>query len=247
MDVKYRLFDLFIHDLTPPLSVISTSTASLLHKTAQFGPLTDKQKRIAERILRNAHNAQTLLREMIEILRSEEGLFQKESFSIEKSLKESILDALEVSDPQIAEELYSAKDQEEFRTMLKPHGISFQVTGKYCHSPFCHDQQKIRQVLRNLISNALKYRQEKIILTVSGETDLIVVVEDDGRGIPLEKQGTIFKRFVRLNDKKQPEVPGLGLGLSGVKTLVEAMGGEITVVSQEGLGARFTVRIPPLH
>ena len=246
MDVKYRLFDLFIHDLTPPLSVISTSTASLLHKTAQFGPLTDKQKRIAERILRNAHNAQTLLREMIEILRSEEGLFQKESFSIEKSLKESILDALEVSDPQIAEELYSAKDQEEFRTMLKPHGISFQITGKYCQSPFCHDQKKVQHILRNLISNALKYRREKIAVTINGETDLTVLVEDDGRGIPLEKQKTIFERFVRLTDKKQSDVQGLGLGLTGVKTLVKAMGGEITVVSREGMGAQFKVRIPPL-
>jgi signal transduction histidine kinase len=97
-----------------------------------------------------------------------------------------------------------------------------------------------------LIGNALKYRREKINLTISGDSDLIIMVEDDGRGIPLEKQESIFERFVRLTDKKQPDVQGLGLGLTGVKTLVEAMGGEITVVSREGLGARFTVRIPPL-
>ena len=130
--------------------------------------------------------------------------------------------------------------------ILKPHGILFEITGKYCQSPFCHDQKKVQQILRNLISNALKYRREKIAMTISGETDLIVKVEDDGRGIPLEKQETIFERFVRLTDKKQPDVQGLGLGLTGVKTLLEAMGGEITVVSQEGLGAKFTVRIPPL-
>ena len=169
-----------------------------------------------------------------------------ESFPIEKSLKESIMDALEISAPQIVEKLYVAKDQEEFQSILKPHGIFFQITGKYLQSPFNHDQRKIQQIFRNLITNGLKYRREKITMTVSGETDLIVLVEDDGRGIPLEKQETIFERFVRLTDKKQPEVPGLGLGLAGVKTMVEAMGGEITVVSQEGLGARFTVRIPPL-
>jgi len=245
-EVKERLFDLFIHDLTLPLSVVSTSTSHLLHKTDQLGPLTDQQKRIVERILRNAHKAQTLLQEIIEILRSEEGLFKRESFSIEKSLKESIMDVLEISAPQIAEKLYCAKDQEEFQSILKPHGILFEITGKYSQTPFCHDQKKVQQILRNLISNALKYRREKITLTVSGEKDLIVLVEDDGRGIPLEKQETIFERFVRLTDQKQPEVPGLGLGLTGVKTLVEAMGGEITVVSQEGLGAQFTVRIPPL-
>ena len=115
MNVKERLFDLFIHDLTLPLSIISTSTSNLLHKTDQFGPLNDQQKRIVERILRNAHKAQTLLREMIEIFRSEEQLFQKESFSIEKSLEESIMDALELTAPEIVEKLYCAKDQEEFR------------------------------------------------------------------------------------------------------------------------------------
>jgi len=245
-EVKERLFELFIHDLTPPLSIVSTSTANLLHKTDQYGSLTDQQRRIVERILRNAHKAQTLLQEIIEIFRSEVGLFQREAFSIEKSLRESIMDALEITAPQIVEKLFCAKDQEEFQSILKPHGILVEITGKYFQTPFCHDQKKIQQILRNLISNALKYRREQISMTISGETDLVVLVEDDGRGIPLEKQETIFERFVRLTDKKQPGVPGLGLGLSGVKTLVEAMGGEITVVSREGLGARFTVRIPPL-
>jgi len=50
---------------------------------------------------------------------------------------------------------------------------------------------------------------------------------------------------VRVNEKKLPYVPGLGLGLTGVKTLVEAMGGEIKLESQEGCGTRFIVRIPP--
>lgn len=243
---KERLFDLLIHDLTVPLAVVSTSTANLLHKTDRYGPLTDQQRQTVERILRNAHKAQMLLHEMIEIFRSEEGLFQKETFSIEKSLRESIMDALEITAPHIVEKLCCAKDQEEFQCMLQPHGIFIEITGKYCQSPFCHDQKKVQQILRNLISNALKYRRERVAMTVSGETDLVVQVEDDGRGIPLEKQETIFERFARLTDKKQPDVPGLGLGLTGVKTLVEAMGGEITVISREGLGARFTVRIPPL-
>ncbi len=246
MDVKERLFELFIHDLTLPLSVVSTSTANLLHKTDRYGPLTDQQRPIVERILRNAHKAQTLLQEIIEIFRTEEGLFQREAFSVEESLRESIMDALEITAPQIVEKLCCAKDQEEFQSILKPHGILFEITGKYCQTPFCHDQKKVQQILRNLISNALKYRREKIAMTISGETDLIFLVEDDGRGIPLGKQETIFERFVRLTDKKQPDVQGLGLGLTGVKTLVEAMGGEISVESREGFGARFMVRIPPL-
>ena len=84
-------------------------------------------------------------------------------------------------------------------------------------------------------------------LSISGETDLLIGVEDDGIGIPLGDQEAIFERFVRLNDSKRPNVAGLGLGLTGVKALLEAMGGEISLVSREGVGTRFTVRIPPLE
>jgi signal transduction histidine kinase len=247
MDVKLRLFDLLIHDLTGPLSVVSTSSDNLLHKAERYGPLTDQQRRIIERILRNVHKAQTLLHEMIEIFRSEERLFQKERFLIERVLRESLLEVLEVSAPDVAEKLYQTKNQEEFKQNLEDHGICIQIKGKYCNSLFCHDQKKIKQILRNLMSNALKYRRKRINASIDGELDLFVTVEDDGLGIPQEEQGVIFERFVRLNEKERAEVPGLGLGLAGVKALVEAMGGEITLVSREGIGTRFTVRIPPLQ
>ncbi len=246
VDVRWRLFDLLIHDLTGPLSIVSTSTDNLLHKAERYGPLTDQQKRIIERILRNVHKAQTLLNEMVEVFRSEERLFQKEHFPIERVLSDSILEVLEVFAPDVAEKLCQAKNQEEFKQNLEDQGICIQIKGKYCKSHFCHDQKKIKQILRNLMSNALKYRRKRINASIDGDLDLLVSIEDDGLGIPREEQGVIFERFVRLNDKKRPDVPGLGLGLSGVKALLEAMGGEITLVSREGIGTCFTVRIPPL-
>ena len=245
--LKWRLFDLFIHDLTGPLSIVSTSTDSLLHKVDQYGPLTDHQKRLLDRVSRNIRKAKSLTQEMIEILRSEEGVFEKEYFSIEKTLVESLLDVLEISLPDAIERLGQAKNQEAFQHDLKDHGIFFEITGKYCKSPFCHDQRKIQQILRNLMSNAMKYRRQRMEVKISGEADLLILVEDDGIGIPLEDQGVIFERFVRLNNEKRAYVPGLGLGLTGVKALVEAMGGEITLESQEGAGTRFMVRIPPIR
>ena len=245
--VKWRLFDLFIHDLTEPLSIVSTSTDSLLHKVDQYGPLTDYQKRLLDRVSRNIRRAKSLTQEMIEILRSDEGVFEKEYFSIEKTLVESLLDVLEMSLPNAIERLGQAKNQEAFRHDLKDHGIFVEITGKYCKSPFCHDQRKIQQILRNLMSNAMKYRRQRMEVKISGEADLLILVEDDGIGIPLEDQGVIFERFVRLNNEKRAYVPGLGLGLTGVKALVEAMGGEITLESQEGAGTRFMVRIPPIR
>jgi two-component system phosphate regulon sensor histidine kinase PhoR len=183
---------------------------------------------------------------MIEILRSEEGLFHKELFSIEEILRESLLDVLEMSIPNAVEGLCHVENEETFRRGLKEHGIFVEITGKYDQAPFCHDQKKIQQILRNLMSNAMKYRRERMEIKISGEGDLLVLIEDDGIGIPLEDQEAIFKRFVRLNSEKRPYVPGLGLGLTGVKTLVEAMEGEITLESEEGVGTRFKVRIPPI-
>jgi signal transduction histidine kinase len=243
---KVPLLDLLIHDLIGPLSVVSTTAASLLQKESRYGSLTDQQKRLAERILRNVRKAQILLNEMIEISRSEEGLFQKEFFPIERVLKESLLDVLEIYDPRMVEELSDAKNLEESRPLLEAHGIFIAISGKYCQSPFCHDQKKLQQILRNLFSNAIKYRQSRVEVSVSGENDLSICFEDDGVGIPVEDQETIFDRFVRLKDKRHAGIPGLGLGLTGIKILLEAMRGDISVVSREGMGARFLVRIPPL-
>ena len=247
VDMKWRLFDLFIHDITGPLSIVSTSTDSLLHKADRYGPLTDPQKRLLDRVSRNIHRAKNLTQEMIEILRSEEGLFEREYFSVEKTVAECVLDVLETAIPNAVEKLGQAENQESFLRDLKDHGIFIQITGKYGKSPFCHDQQKIQQIFRNLMSNAMKYRRQRMEVKISGEADLFVSVEDDGIGIPLEDQGIIFDRFVRLNNEKRAYLPGLGLGLTGVKALVETMGGEIALESQEGVGTRFTVRIPPIR
>jgi signal transduction histidine kinase len=226
--------------------VVSTSAASLVQRESRHGPLTDQQKRLIERILRNVRKAQTLLNEMIEISRSEEGLFQKEFFPIEEILKESLLDVLEIHDPQMVEKLSGAKNLGESRPLLEDHGIFITITGKYCQSPFCHDQKKVQQILRNLFSNAMKYRRSRVEVCISGEIDLCISFEDDGVGIPVEEQEAIFDRFVRLKEKRYAGIPGLGLGLTGVKALLEAMRGDITVDSREGTGARFMVRIPPL-
>jgi CheY-like chemotaxis protein len=247
MTEKNRLFDLLIHDLAGPLSVVSTSTENLLQKSDRYGSLTDQQKHTLERTLRNIRKAQTLLREMVEIFRSEEGLFQSDVFQIEGTVRESLLDVLEIVAPHAVEELLGAKNQEEFQKILNANGIFVEITGKYCESPFCHDQKKVQQILRNLMSNAMKYRRRRMAVCITGEMeDLCISVEDDGVGIPQEQQEAIFGRFVRLDDKRYAGVPGLGLGLTGVKALLETMGGDITLESREGFGTRFTVRIPPL-
>lgn len=244
---KERLFDLLVHDLSGPLSVISVSTTNLLGKMDRNGSLTERQKSSLDRVLRNANKAQDILREMIEILRSEADVFRKESFPVERVLKESILDVLELDSQGAADTLRQEKDTKRFCKLLEPHSIFVEITGKFRDSPFSHDPRKLRYILRNLLSNAVKYRRKRMEVSIRGDVNLLISVEDDGPGIPQGEQEAVFGRFVRLTGKDYPDVPGLGLGLAGVKALVEAMGGNISLASREGLGARFSVSIPPLQ
>ncbi|NLW36298.1 sensor histidine kinase [Syntrophorhabdus aromaticivorans] len=247
MNNKDHLIDLLIHDLSGPISVVVTSAGNLLKKEDRYGPLTSRQRQSIERILRNASKAQSLLTELVEVYRSDEGLFDCRDFQVRDVLKESIVDALEVVEPLLAGELTFIKREDAFLRILEEHGIIVECTGRYHDSPFFHDKRKIQLILRNLISNALKYRREKINISVSGDLDLTLSVIDDGPGIPENGQEIVFKRFGYNKGNAgggTGETPGLGFGLSCVKALVKVMGGVITLQSREGAGTHFTVCVP---
>jgi signal transduction histidine kinase len=244
---RERLFELLIHDLTGPLAVISASTTRLLRHTVRNGSLTERQKSTLDRIRRNAQRSQIILQEMIEILRSEEGLFQNDSFSVGEILKESILEMLDVESWETVDELAREENIKRFCTGIERYGIFIGIAGKYAESSFSHDLRKVQQILGNLMSNALKHRRQRVDVTISGDADLLVSVRDDGRGIPEKDHKSVFERFVQLRAEENLSAPGLGLGLAGVKVLVEAMGGKIALVSREGVGTEFSVNIPPLE
>lgn len=245
MTCKDTLVDLLIHDLTGPLSIVSTSVNTLLNREEKYGPYNDNHKETLKRVRRNAERAKTLLQDIIEVYRSEEGFFKKNQFFIKEVLQDALRDAVEVVKPDIAEALCRTDSRDDFNKVLQDNGIYIEVKGRYNNDPFTHDQKKVGQIIRNLVSNALKYRKKTIKLSITGDVDLVIAVEDDGQGIPMEKQDCIFKRFVSLkSNKNAPE--GLGFGLSCVKNIIEAMGGEISLKSGEEGGSCFMVRIPPL-
>lgn len=105
----------------------------------------------------------------------------------------------------------------------------------------------IMQAIDNLVSNAIKYtpRGGRVEVTLALENqEALVRVTDTGIGIPPERHEDIFKPFVRLKDQRMIEVPGTGLGLSLVKTFVEAHGGHIAVQSAPDQGSTFTIYLP---
>jgi signal transduction histidine kinase len=243
---RKELLDLFIHDLRVPLSIVATSTEKLLQKKDLCGSLTETQQRILDRILRNSRKAQNLVQDMIEVFRSEAGIFRMQPFLAEEILRMALLDVLDVTIGEEVENIYQEDSAEGFKQRVAKQGIVIQISGLYARKSFDHDPRKVRQILRNLISNGMKFYRQQLVIAVSGEHDLLISVEDDGPGIPLDGQTRIFERFTRLNHPETEQISGLGLGLSGVKSLVEAMGGAISVNSREGSGSRFDVRIPPL-
>jgi two-component system sensor histidine kinase GlrK len=242
MKDKDYLYDLLVHDLTGPLSVIATTVNRLLRDSG----LADSDREPLERVQRNARKAQLLLHEILEVARAEECLYSRDEFSLQELVSDALISAMERVQPETTRKLQGVKDAEEISGILATVGISTEIAGRYKTSPLRHDKKKIRQILENLLSNALKYRKKIMALKVSGEGDVVICVSDDGPGIPPAQQEDVFKRFMQLSTHAKP-FAGLGLGLFCVKELVEKMGGEITISSREGGGTTFTVRVPSLE
>lgn len=108
------------------------------------------------------------------------------------------------------------------------------------------DPERIGQVVGNLLSNAFKFcpRQGTIWLRARSHGGVLLEVEDTGPGIPLEEQDQLFSRYSRTRSAISRGIAGTGLGLYISKAIVEAHHGRIWVESQEGQGAKFSVRLP---
>jgi heavy metal sensor kinase len=109
------------------------------------------------------------------------------------------------------------------------------------------DKGRVKQVLVNLVDNAIKYTGEggKVEISVSPNTgDAVLEVADSGIGIPSEAIAHVFERFYRVDKARSRQMGGAGLGLSIVKSICTAHQGRVSVESTEGKGSRFTVELP---
>ena len=106
------------------------------------------------------------------------------------------------------------------------------------------DAGLLGQVVRNLADNAARHATSTVRLSVSESERAIIIVEDDGEGIPVGERDRVFERFVRLDEARGRDAGGTGLGLAIVRELVAAHGGVVSVDSSPLGGARFTVSLP---
>lgn len=220
--VKSRFFANVSHELRTPLTVILAVVETLEEEALR----PDARERI--RVL--GQEASALLRLINDLL----TLVELDSGRSQPQWRTVDLNALVSA--QVSELLPLAE-----RRLLR---LTCQAEAQ---TPICADPLKLETVLRNLLSNALKFTPaggEVHVLVREEAEHAIVEVADTGPGISKNDQTRIFERFTRLPSADGEEVPGWGIGLALVSEVVALHGGSVEVESTRGYGARFRVRLP---
>ncbi|WP_392340661.1 CHASE3 domain-containing protein [Moritella marina] len=135
------------------------------------------------------------------------------------------------------------------KPLAEEKGIELIIDNKVASNvEFTGDVSRLRQIIYNLIGNAIKFTEKGSIslTTFANQADkmLSITIADTGIGIPQDKQSTIFNAFEQADTSTTRKFGGTGLGLTIVKKLVELMGGEIKVSSVEGAGTKFIILLP---
>jgi signal transduction histidine kinase len=212
------------HELRTPLNAI-LGFGQLL----QLDDLTEEQAESADHILRAGRHLLGLINEVLDLARIESGhlALSPEAVGVDEVIK----DTIDLIGPLAAERA------------LRIHAPS----PPECAWTVQADRQRLKQVLLNLASNAVKYNRHggSISLTCHAGDDsrVRIAVADTGPGIPADKLPRLFTQFDRLG-AEHSEVQGTGMGLVLAKRLAEAMGGALTVASVEGQGTTFTLELP---
>jgi signal transduction histidine kinase len=216
------------HELRTPLNAIG-GYAELMELGLR-GPVSDEQRADLARIRRSQRHLLTLITDILNFARLEGGRVEYDLRPI--PLADLIADAAPMIEPQLAAQ------QLAYEVRLAPGG---DTTARA-------DQEKVRQILLNLLSNAAKFTPAGGRVTVAVEAPpggaVMVRVADTGIGIPPDKLEAIFDPFVQVQSGLTRAHEGTGLGLAISRDLARGMGGDLTAESAVGVGSTFTLTLP---
>ncbi len=237
--------EILIHDLKVPISVIDAGAKSLLNRQDSYGPLTEKQIKVLKRIIRNTLTTQRLVNDVLELGRSREGVMITSDFSVSSLVIAVLVEIFDLSDPGIADLIRKVESYAELEQVLDPAGVRLRLDKKMWKTVVHLDAAKVKQILRNLVTNAFKHRA--CLVEIFGsieEKQMILKVGDDGRGIPTANHQRIFETYFTTGGSIETAIESHGLGLAGVMVLLKDMGGGLILESDDGKGAEFIVTIP---
>ena len=210
------------HELRTPLTIVHGYLQSVLKRATN---LTPTQREALETAEIEAQGTIRLLQDLLDLARADAGYLH---IQIESLMLNDLV--IEVATMAM-----------QFRSRI--------ITLEAAHEQILvkADRNRLKQILLNLIDNAVKYSDSPLAITLVLDLkadSAIIHVCDRGLGIPLTQQHLIFERFYRVDEARNRSAGGCGLGLSIVKTLVDSMGGSVTVRSKLGEGSTFTVTLP---
>lgn len=237
--------EILIHDLKVPISVIDAGAKSLLNRQESYGPLTDKQIKVLKRIIRNTIATQRLVNDALELGRSREGVMITVDFPIGKLVTVVLMEIFDLADPAVTEMIKKISSYKELQYAVKNSSMRLFFDRKVWKTVVHLDEAKVRQILRNLVTNAFKHRAQ--FVDISGtivENQLTLCVRDDGRGIAPADHQRIFETYFTTGTSIENAIRSHGLGLAGVMVLLKDMGGSLVLNSDDGKGAEFIVTIP---
>jgi PAS domain S-box-containing protein len=223
-EIKSRFVSMASHEFRTPLSTI-LSSATLISKYVQTEE-NDKRERHLKKIKDSVAHLNSLLEDFLSLGKLEEG---KVTVSISSfAVKEFVEDVID-----------------EMRTIQKK---GQQIVYKYeGDENFIADKRLVKNILINLLSNALKFSNEesRIWITVQNQKEhLFIKIKDEGVGIPEEDQHHLFTTFFR--GKNVTNVQGTGLGLPIVKRYIDLLKGEIVLESKINVGTTVSIKLPSL-
>jgi signal transduction histidine kinase/CheY-like chemotaxis protein len=212
------------HELRTPLNAIIGFSDLLAEKTA--GNLTDKQKRFVEHVRTGARHLLQLINDILDLSKIESGLLElrRETFSASEAMPEVL-------------------------SVIRPLAMAKKIRIEHAEEAFSlyADRVRFKQILYNLLSNALKFTPEGGSVHVEGSSNgslVCISVSDTGIGIRPEDQKLIFEEFRQAGETTRGVKEGTGLGLAITKRLVERQGGTIRVTSELGKGSCFSFTLP---
>ena len=225
-DLKSRFLSYMSHEFRTPIASIRSLTRLLLDRID--GPLTEEQERQVRFIESTSMEFGEMVDDLLDLAKVEAGRVE-----ISPAWFELV-------------DLFSA-----LRGMFKPVLVNPDVSLVFEEPPgslpLYTDDKKLSQILRNFISNALKFTQKgevRVSAQQNGETSVTFAVSDTGIGIAKEYHHAIFHDFAQIDSPIQKRLRGTGLGLSLSKRLAELLGGTVALQSELGTGSTFSVTLP---